>query len=62
MEFTDDRPLTDKEAAVYLKLAPLSGYQTLQKLVRKGLLRAGRVGKHYRFRKQDLDDFLFSKK
>ncbi len=58
----DDRPLTDREAAEYLGLTPKNGYQTVQKYVRRGLLRAGRVGSFYRFRKEDLDNFIFSKK
>lgn len=51
--------LTDKEAAQYLKLSPKWGFQTIQKWVRLGLIRAGKVGDHNRFKKQDLDDFVF---
>lgn len=54
--------LTAKEAAAYLKLSPKCGYQTVQKWVREGKLRAGRAGDLYRFKRQDLDDFVFSKR
>ena len=54
--------LTAKEAAAYLRMSPGWGYQTLQKLVPEGKIRAGIVGDHYLFRKQDLDDFIFSKR
>lgn len=54
--------MTDRDAAVYLKLSPKCGYQTVQRWVREGLLRAGRVGDKYIFRREDLDDFVFSKK
>jgi len=57
-----DKLITDKEAAEYLRLSPKTGYQTIQKWVRKGALKAGRSGSHYLFRKQDLDDFLFKRK
>jgi excisionase family DNA binding protein len=57
-----ERLWTDKEAAEYLGLSAKTGYQTLQKWVRMGLLKSGRVGDHYRFRKEDLDEFVFSKK
>lgn len=53
--------LTDREAAQYLKLSPKSGHITIKRMVQRGLLKAGRVGDLYRFRKRDLDDFVFSK-
>jgi len=61
MNFTDDRLFDDREAAVYLRLKGEFAYKTVQRWVRAGKLRAGRAGYLYRFRKQDLDDFVFSK-
>lgn len=58
----EDRLMNDKEAARYLGLSKKWGYMTVQKWVRQGLIRAGRVGDLYRFRRQDLDDFVFSKR
>lgn len=55
-----DDLLTDKEAAKYLGLSEKSGHITLQRWVRKGVLKGGRVGDFYRFKKQDLDDFVFT--
>lgn len=54
--------LTDRQAAEYLKLSPKWGFEQVQKWARKGLIKCGRVGDHYRFRKQDLDDFVFAKR
>lgn len=54
--------LTDRQAAEYLKLSTKWGWQTIQKWVKEGKLKAGRVGDHYRFRKQDLEDFVFAKR
>ena len=62
MVVEEEKLLNDREAAVYLGLSPKWGFVTVQKWVRKGLIRAGRVGDLYRFKKQDLDDFVFSKK
>lgn len=58
----EDELFTAKEAASYMKLSKKNGYQTVMKWVRAGLLRSGRVGDLYRFRKQDIDDFIFSKR
>lgn len=54
--------LTDREASAYLRLSPRWGYISVQKWARSGVLRGGKVGDHWRFRKEDLDDFVFSKK
>lgn len=54
--------MTDKEAAVYMRLSPKFGYISVQKWARLGILKGGRVGSHWRFRKEDLDDFIFSRK
>jgi len=54
--------LTDQEAAIYLRLSEKWGWQSVQKLVKRGKLLAGRVGDHYRFKKQHLDDFVFGKR
>ncbi len=54
--------LTDKEAAAYMKLSPKFGYITVQRWARLGVLRGGRVGDHWRFRQEDLDNFIFAKK
>lgn len=58
----DDELLTAKEAASYLKLSKKRGHETIMRWVREGQLRAGRVGDLYRFRKADIDDFVFSKR
>lgn len=62
VEMVVDKLLTVREAADYLRLSPKMGYQTVQKWVRRGLLKAGRSGSHYLFRKQDLDDFVFARR
>lgn len=57
----ETRLLTDREAATYLGLSAKNGHLTVKRWVREGKLRAGRVGDLYRFKKQDLDDFAYSK-
>lgn len=54
--------MTDREAAAYLRLSAKFGHVMVQRLARTGLIRAGKVGAHWRFRKEDLDDYVFSKK
>lgn len=54
--------LTDREAAAYMKLSPKWGHISIQRWAREGTLRAGKVGDQWRFRRQDLDDFIFQKK
>ncbi len=54
--------LNDREAATYLGLSSKFGYITVQRWARLGVLKAGKVGDHWRFRKEDLDDFVFAKK
>ena len=54
--------LTDRDAAKYMRLSPKFGYITIQRWAREGRLRGGRVGDHWRFRKEDLDDFVFAKR
>ncbi len=54
--------LNDREAAAYFKLAPKYGYITVQRWARMGVLRGGKIGDHWVFRIQDLDDFIFAKK
>ncbi len=54
--------MTDREAAIYLKLSPRFGYLTVQKWAREGKLRGGKVGDHWRFRKEDLNDYVFPRK
>lgn len=49
-----------KDVARYLKLAPKTGHHTVEGWVKKGKLRAARAGDLYRFRKQDVDQMLFS--
>lgn len=48
---------TAKDVARYLNLAK-NGDKTVMSWVRQGRLRALRPGVLYRFRKQDVDDFL----
>lgn len=54
--------MTDKEAAVYMRLTEKFSYISVQKWARQGILKGGRVGSHWRFRKEDLDDFMFARK
>lgn len=54
--------MTDREVAAYMKLRPKCGYITVQRWARLGILRGGKVGDHWRFRKEDIDDFVFAKK
>lgn len=54
--------LTHREAAAYLKLSPRFGYMTVQRWARLGILRGGKVGDHWRFKRSDLDDFVFTRK
>lgn len=55
-----DELMTDREVAKYLRLAEKSGHMTVRKWVKEGRLRAGRAGDYMRFRKEDVEDFLFS--
>lgn len=48
--------LTLKEAAGYLHI----NYQRLRTLVSNGHVPGGKIGRSWRFNKQDLDDFLRS--
>lgn len=61
-QMDQDRWLTAKEAAEYLRLSPRWGFMTIRKWVREGKIKSARVGRLYRFHKQDLDDFAFSKR
>ncbi len=54
--------LTDHEVAAYMRLSPKFGYISVQKWAREGRLRGGKVGDHWRFRKTDVDDFIYSKR
>lgn len=54
--------MTDRQAAAYLGLTTKFGYITVQKWARTGLLRGGKAGDQWRFKKEDLDDFVFSRK
>jgi excisionase family DNA binding protein len=58
----EEKLMTAKEAADYLRMSPKNGHQTIQRWVRKGLLKGGRVGDRYIFRKRDLDNFTFSRR
>lgn len=50
--------MTDKEAAAFMRMAPKTGHEVVQRYVRQGKLKALRVGNRYRFRKEDLLDFM----
>ena len=49
-----DYPLTTNQAAAFLQVHP----RTLQRLVRDGRLKAGKVGRHRRFLRADLLNFI----
>jgi excisionase family DNA binding protein len=49
-----EKYLTSKEAAAYLQVNP----KTLHRAVERGALRAGRVGRRYRFRTEWLDAYM----
>lgn len=53
--------MTDRETAVYMRLSPRFGYITVQRWARLGVLKGGKVGDHWVFRKEDIDDFVFAK-
>jgi len=53
-------PWTAEEVAQYLKLSPKNGFRTIQRWVREGRLKCGRVGDCMRFRKEDVDNCLFA--
>jgi excisionase family DNA binding protein len=55
---TEFEPLLDSnQAAVLLQIHP----KTLQKMARRGEIHGTHVGKLWRFRASDLNDWLFSK-
>jgi excisionase family DNA binding protein len=49
-DLPSNRPLTTKQAAAFLQVHP----RTLQRLVREGLLKAGKIGRHNRYLQGDL--------
>ena len=49
-DFPSNCPLTTNQAAAFLQVHP----RTLQRLVRDGRLKAGNVGRHHRFLRDDL--------
>ncbi|MFI5420683.1 MAG: helix-turn-helix domain-containing protein [Nitrososphaerales archaeon] len=55
-----DELLTDKEVAAYLKMSPKSGFLTIRQWAKQGKIRHGRAGEYYRFKKEDIDDFIFT--
>ena len=55
-----DELLTDKEVAKYLKLSKKSGHFAVRKWAKLGKLKAGKVGDLWRFRKEDIDEFIFA--
>lgn len=50
---------TAKEVAEYLKLSTKTGHRTVIRWVKRGELKSIRAGNLYRFRKEDLETFLF---
>jgi len=52
--------MTDREVATYLKLSPKSGWRTIRRWVDEGRIKYGRAGHFLRFRKEDVDDFVFN--
>ena len=55
-----DEIMTDREVAKYLKLNKNRGHLTVRKWAKEGRLRSGRAGDLWRFRKEDVDDFMFA--
>jgi len=55
---TDEQLLTTEEVARYLKLHP----RTVTNMAERGELPASKVGRHWRFRKQDVDAYLEKQK
>ena len=53
-DFPSDCPLTTKQAAAFLQVHS----RTLQRFVREGRLKAGIVGRHHRFLRDDLLNFI----
>ena len=54
-----DKLFDSHEAAKYLKLSEKNGFITVERYARFGRLKGGQIGRSWRFRKQDLDDFVF---
>jgi len=54
MDKQDDRVLTIDELSLYLKIAK----STLDKLAQEGKLPGQKVGRHWRFHKQAVDNWL----
>lgn len=57
----DQQLMTADEVASYLKLSQKHGRKTVISWVRQGKLKALRAGDLYRFRIEDITDFLESK-
>lgn len=56
----NESPWDCKEVAKYLKMRPKTGHRTVLRWVREGKLKCGYVGNFLRFRKEDVDDMVFS--
>jgi PTS system nitrogen regulatory IIA component len=54
----DEELLTSEQVAKYLKLNP----RTVTNMAGRGDLPASKVGRHWRFRKSDVDEYLERKK
>ncbi len=54
MAMTRPRFLTPAEVADLLRVSPMTVYR----LIKAGDLRAARIGRSYRVREQDVDDYL----
>jgi excisionase family DNA binding protein len=48
------------QVATYLKLSSHAGYRTVRQWVKEGKLKCGYAGNFLRFRKEDVDDMVFS--
>jgi excisionase family DNA binding protein len=51
---TDEQLMTSEEVARYLKIHP----RTVTNMAERGDLIGSKVGRHWRFRKRDVDDYL----
>lgn len=57
-----DKLWTSREVAEYMRLDSPFSYQVVERWAREGRLRCGYAGDKPRFKKEHVDDFVFSKR